>query len=241
MANVMCLSLGKKKNQQCQTGEAATSVERAKGLFTTPRKCSAMASSSTKAAFSAVSTAGKWTHSPFNGHNFQRGSWRGGSQDRTWSGGGDWCWHLSEWWAVFVFTLGCCPRRAGGRLVPAPQPLFQMSPRMIWGDQQSRKTQVCVSPHKGSVFLSWGVGGGKRVPSGLAFPFSNSSLQKCHANYRPNSWYADAKTRLWSTRCWMQQHETGQNRVSCRSACEEFRASQQLTLDVQIFNEQVAS
>lgn len=31
----------------------------AKGPFTTPRKCSATASSSTKAAFSAVSRAGK--------------------------------------------------------------------------------------------------------------------------------------------------------------------------------------
>lgn len=71
MTNVMCLSLGdKKKNQQCQTGEAVTSVERAKGLFTMPRKCSVMASSSTKGAFSAVSTAGTWTRSPSNFRNF---------------------------------------------------------------------------------------------------------------------------------------------------------------------------
>lgn len=71
----MCLSLGKKKDQQCQTGEVATSVERAKGLFTTQRKCSVMASSSTKAAFYAVSTTGIMTRSPFSSHNFKKLKW----------------------------------------------------------------------------------------------------------------------------------------------------------------------
>lgn len=203
-----------------------------------------MASSSTKAAFSAVSTAGKWTRSPLNGHNFQRGSWRGGSQDRTWQdglgGGGtgaDICLtggpSLSSHWVVV--RAG----RVGGWSVLL-NPFFKC--HRGWSEETSgaAKHKFVYVLTKAAFFLAGGWGG-KRVPSGLAFPFSNSSLQKCHANYRPNSLYADATTRLWSTRCWMQQHETGQNLVSCRSACEQFPASQQLTLDVQVFNEQVAS
>lgn len=47
--------------QQCQTGEEATSVQRAAGRFITLRRCSVTARVSTNAVFSAVSTAGKPT------------------------------------------------------------------------------------------------------------------------------------------------------------------------------------
>lgn len=210
MANVTCFSLGKKKNQQCQTGEAATSVEHAKGPFTTPRKCSVMASSSTKAAFSAVSTAAKWTHPTFHlllpttlevkevesrtGHD------RGGVGllcPRVSNGTGvDICLtgglSLSSHWVVV--SAG----RVGGWSV-----LLNLFSNVTEDDLRWRvgpqNTSLCIASQR-RPFSSLGVGS-KQVPSALGFPFSNSSLQKCHTNYRQNSLYADTEMRLWSPRC----------------------------------------
>lgn len=116
-------------------------------------------------------------------------------------------------WLLVCFCLhtGLLSATDGWAAGPRSSTFFQMSPTTIWGDERSRKTQVCVSPHKGLVFLSWGWGANGSRELWLFHFLTVLYRNVTQITDRQNSLYPDAKTRLWSARCRIQRHETGQN------------------------------
>lgn len=158
----------KKPHQQCQTGEAATSAARVRGPFTTPRRCSATASSSTKAAFSAVSTAGERGHLRSSAPaTLER---RSSKRERDVTDGGL---SASSHWVIVSDRPGWA----------AAQASFLLKCHRGRSEDTSaaaKHTSLGIGSQRPPFLRAWGVGEGR---SGV-FHLLTVLSRKCHANDR---------------------------------------------------------